>query len=549
MELERRRQALVLEFRRYLAEAGTVNRDEIVERICDLLLELLFADGKDTPIGAKAAAVLLVSITFMILGYQQIVPATAAMVAEGLISDPIVEATASPDLRRFIPENVMGSLSGVKYAPGKTNSSRQGAPNIELSYITLIGAPRMLMHRFPRLLAAEGISGPAVLLTSATSVLEASPAYHIDAGPHYILRPKNAEHDASRSVYRFKWIPDPERGEEPLRYSGAGSRELAARNLTKMVEALVRNGKRSEVYKSIRNFDARDGRVRKAALVVNGYEQARAVKRHIDAYHPEIGRRTKAVVRTLESGEKPSDYITPAQAEALGDDEICDIVVLPMAALGRGINIVFTKPPRERDAAIGSVYFLTRPHPSADDLQLLLSLAGRATQDLDQKIFPREATLKNIADAVRSARRDVYGMAERFLLEPLMASHLGPKLFRPFTANQMVNILQTIGRAMRNGCPVAVYFVDAAWAIKSTLGDLAQPDTERDSMLVQMRAILEECLSHPDLAKREIYRELYGAFLEPMRRIEGVIFPASMRSPEQTVAVNDELAEDTFEEI
>lgn len=38
-------------------------------------------------------------------------------------------------------------------------------------------------------------------------------------------------------------------------------------------------------------------------------------------------------------------------------------------------------------------------------------------------------------------------------------------------------------------------------------------------MLVMMRTILEACLSHPDGPIRELYHELYAAFLEPMRRL------------------------------
>jgi hypothetical protein len=100
----------------------------------------------------------------------------------------------------------------------------------------------------------------------------------------------------------------------------------------------------------------------------------------------------------------------------------------------------------------------------------------------------------------------------------------------------MVAILQTIGRGMRNGCPVAVYFVDAAWAIQSTKD---KPDSGRDSMLVQMRIILEECVNHPDPVIRGIYQELYGAFLTPLRRIEGVIYPESLRSKEELADEED----------
>lgn len=103
-----------------------------------------------------------------------------------------------------------------------------------------------------------------------------------------------------------------------------------------------------------------------------------------------------------------------------------------------------------------------------------------------------------------------------------MASRLGPQLFKAFTANQMVAILQTIGRGMRNGCPVSVYFVDAAWAVQSTK---EQPDSGRNSMLVQMRIILEECVNHPNPTIKAFYKELYGAFLEPLKQVVGVVYP------------------------
>lgn len=526
VDLERLRGTLISEFKRYLAENLNYRRDEIVTRIATPFLGVCFHQSVFLPAGADVAVRLLVAVTFMILGYRRIVPGTRTMVAEGLIRDPPVGGTATDELRRFIPESVMGSLSGVKYSLRHARSSRTDAQNVELSYLTLVGAPRMLMHNFHRLLEAEGsTSGPAVLLTSATSFLEASPAYHVSVGPHYVLSPPKADQDTTYSVYRFKWIPDRERGDEPLFYSGAG--ELGRRNLERMVDALVRGGvSKAEVYKSIRNFDVQHGIQRKAAFVVNSYDQARTIKALLDHHHPEVGRRTKAVVRTILHGERPTDYVTPAQAEALGDDETCDLVVLPMAALGRGINVVFTKGPRVRDAAIGSIYFLTRPHPSADDMQLLLSMAGRDTQDLDEHVFEAHHSLSDIGNEFRSRRERAFRLAKRLLQEPLMASRLGVELFRPFTANQMVNVLQTIGRGMRNGRPVSVYFVDAAWAPNSTRG---QPDTPRNSMLVQMRAILEQCVADPDPVRRQIYTELYGAFLEPLRRVQGLEYPSELR--------------------
>lgn len=526
---------LILYFRRYLAENLIERRDKIVKEITELFLNLCFPDGSP-PIEAEDAVKLLVTVTFVILGYQRIVPKTRTMVAEGFIREPIVESTATPELRKAVPENILGSFSGVKYRFSKALTTRTAAQNVELSYITFVGAPRMLMHRFHQLFESDGgHPGPAILMTSATSFLEASPAYHIKAGPHYLLKPRQSEHDPESSIYKFKWIPDRERRDEPLRYSGAG--DLRERNLQQMVDALVRGGTtKSEIYKSMRNFDVKFGIRRKAALIVNSYEQARVIKKFLNNYHPEVGRRTKAIVSSLKDGEQSIDFVTTSQCEALGDDENCDILIFPMLAIGRGVNIVFTKGPRRLDAAIGSIYFLTRPHPSTDDMQLLYSLAGQVTQEFDSRIFNEKEDLKAIASSWQQSRKNLWQTANRLLREPLMASRLGDELFKPFTANQMVAILQTIGRGMRNGCPVAVYFVDAAWAMQSTKD---KPDSGRDSMLVQMRIILEECVSHPDPVIREIYQELYGAFLTPLRRIEGVIYPNYLSLKEELTDTED----------
>jgi hypothetical protein len=530
--LEQKWETLIRHFRRYLAENLIQPRDQIVEEISNLFLNLCFPGQSPSPEQFDLIK-LLICVTFVILGYQRIIPGTRTMVAEGLIRDPIVAATATPELRRMIPESLLGSLSGVKYSFSTAKTTRKNAKNVELSYIAFVGSPRMLMHRFHRLLEADGDRlGPAILMTSATSFLEPSPAYHINAKPDYLLKSRTVDNKTAKSKYSFKWFPDPKQADEPLRYSGAG--EWRDQNLERMVEALVRGGTRtSEIYKSIENFDnQQDGVRRKAALVVNSYEQARAVKQFLNCYYPEVGRRTKAVVHSLRDGEKPNDFVTTAQCEALGDDDTCDIIIFPMLAIGRGVNIVFTKGPRPLDAAIGSIYFLTRPHPTSDDMQLLYSLAGRATQEFDRRLFEEQDDLNTIAAAWERSRKDLWRYANRLLREPLMASRLGPELFKPFTANQMVAILQTIGRGMRNGCPVAVYFVDAAWAIQSTKD---KPDSGRDSMLVMMRIILEECLNHPDPVIREIYQELYGAFLEPLRDVKGVVYPKELRSAEETL--------------
>ena len=540
-ELESNWNKLTQYFRRYLAENLVKKRDNIVNNIANLFLSICFGN-RELPHLTRDAIPLLVGITFVVYGYQRTVPETRTMVAEGLIKEPLLNPPLSDRLRRFTPENLIGFLSGVQYSFSNARTNRHNSSNVTLAHVTFVGAPRMLMHRFNSLLEADSReNAPAVLMTSATSYLEASPAYHIDVYPDYLLKPKNERENTEHIVpskYTFLCFKDNEIKHEsrPLRYSGAGDKEARNRNLLKMVDELVKNGENSEVRKAIRNFDFRKGIHRKAAFVVNSYQQVRNIKQYIDRKYPEMGKRTKAVVRYLKEGEKSSDYVTTSQCEALGDDENCDLMIFAMMTIGRGVNIVFTKGARERDAAIGSLYFLTRPHPTTDDTQLLSSLAGRATQEFDRRKFLPNDKLTDIYAAWNKARSNIYRDIRRLLEEPLMASRLGIELFKPFTANQMVAILQTIGRGMRNACPVSVYFVDAAWAPQSAMG---KTDSPRDSMLVQMRVILEECLKHEDPVIKEIYEELYLAFLKPLRKIN-VKYPTNLFQSEDSVYADDD---------
>ena len=106
---------LIRHFRCYLAENLIQRRDKIVEEITELFLSLCF-HNEEAPGEADSVIKLLICITFVILGYQRIVPGTRTMVAEGLIREPIVESTVSPELRKILSESLLGSFSGVKYS-------------------------------------------------------------------------------------------------------------------------------------------------------------------------------------------------------------------------------------------------------------------------------------------------------------------------------------------------------------------------------------------------------------------------------------------------
>ena len=454
----------------------------------------------------------LVGVTTVVLHFLTLVPAQQAMVAEGVHRAPLFRQGISDDLAHVMPEALLGRLSGLRFHYDESESRS----TVRLQYVTFRGAPRLLLYRLHHLMRHEGRDrGPAVLLASATSFLAESPTFHIPSGPDLVLRRDDDTAAWRHSRYAFAPIADPEDPRRMLRFSGAplGQRD---RILRAMVDHYA-SGDTPLLERLARDFDG----ARKVGLVVNSYAQVRLAKDWLRRRYPGLASRVIAVTNQIPEHNE-GDWITASQVERIGlRDDWCALV-FPMKALARGVNIVFERGPRRRDALLGTMVFLIRPHPSTESLDLLAGLAGSATLAFDTEVFPAGTSNTEVAAAWARARRDMLRTARRLLRFPLMASRLGP-LNEPFTADIMVDVLQTIGRAMRNGCPARVIFADAAWAPVSATG--GRRDTGETSMLVKMRDILRTRLADPDPVDREIYRALYEPFLYPLERCEGVGFP------------------------
>lgn len=489
-----------------------------------LAIELWERDGNDAAVREVAASLrsvpglssslddetffaysgLLVSVTLVVLQHFGLAPHLRLMNAEGLVSDNVFESRPSRDQMAILPESLIGRLSGVRYT-----ISDEG--NVDVSHVSFAGTPRTLPSRMIRIGEENESGGMAVLLTSATSMLEQSPSFHVQAGPHYVLQRPNAGDGWKNSRYVFLPMLDPSDGRTPLRFSGArmSQRESILKFIT---DELLKGGPLSHVNTAISDNDVVAGVHRKAGFVVNSYEQCELLFRHIEANYPAWRGRVRFLTRATLHGTVDEQAITAAEVEQLGTDRSWDLLIFPMNAIGRGVNIVYQYGPRQNKAMIGSLFFLTRPHPRGDSLQLIQGMVGRASENFDQRTF--EST-KSALDGLRESRRETSRMAEYLLRMPLVSQSLG-QFAEPFVADQMIIILQTIGRAMRGDCPAYVYFVDAAWAPGSARGDT---DNERTSMLVMMQSILSKCLGHPDPAKRECYKNLYQSFSEPMSAI------------------------------
>lgn len=462
------------------------------------------APNMESPLDGEVfshTAGLLTATSLLVMQYFGLARHLPSLIAAGIVKSDVAVSRVSLDMQALVPESLAGRMSGVRYT-----LPENGKPDVEL--VGFFGTPRLLPQRMHAL--SEGHL--AVLLTSATSMLEQSPSFHSMQRPDYVLRRIVNEQDWSGSRYAFLPKYDPRDKSTPLRFSGADMDKRDA-ILLKIVDQLLGDGLRSNVDSAIADNDVQeDGVHRRAAFVVNSYDQCAMLNQHIQARYPAWRNRVRYLTQARPSGQTGPQAVSAAEVEKLGGDDTWDLLIFPMNAIGRGVNVVFQYGPRRNQAMLGSLFFLTRPHPRSDSIQLIQGILGRASAIFDQRSFPDTATALNALD---EERRETRKLVKTLLRTPLIASRLGAHA-EPFVADQMIMILQTIGRAMRGGCPAFAYFVDAAWAPNAAKGVV---DTKSSSMLVMMQDILNQCLNHPDPVAKECYADLYKPFAIPLGKL------------------------------
>jgi hypothetical protein len=487
-----------------LVERFEENYDEMKEAFFGILPH---REGLD-PEEARILFRFLVEVTTVVLQFLALVPAQYAMIAEGVHTERVFGQGVSADLRRNLPESLIGRLSGIRFGY-ETND--RGQRSLRLQYLSFAGVPRLLLYHLSDMLTEDGIKGPAVLMASATSYLAPSPSYHVPVRPNYILR-REGESDAWReSVYAFRPISDPDRPGQYVRVSGAGSERERQHSLRLLTDHFFSGA--DPLVRQLRDDQFDPGR--RTGIVVNSYEQVAFIKAHLRRTSSSA-RRVIGVtsdIRKIPSSER-SEWVSASQVEMLGTRDDWDAIVFPMKAIGRGVNIV-----------LGTVAFFVRPHPTADSLAFTGGLAGQLALRFDRRSIPADADIPGLIKEWRGARDEALDSLRWLLRRPQQISRLG-RMMQPFVADGMVDLLQTIGRAMRNGCKTRVYFVDASFAPNSAKD---RRDTSRTSMIVAMRDVLAELLSSTDPVERELYRLLYEPFLHPLRGCGNVIFPETRR--------------------
>lgn len=419
------------------------------------------------------------------------------------------------DYEPVIPESPMGNVLGFQFRLGERTS--EGDQSGELRFFRCSGVGRELLLALPDLPTVDDRPGPNVLLMSATSWAGTSTRYHVQLPVDAVLRPHDDEVRAILNTTlrtQFLYWPgtSPPR---PLKLSGSGpdDREKVLEHMLNQLAIPDRSLGDAPSMLDSELADIDDPDRRRILLLVGSYAEAKHAARHLDSIPEWSGRVTQLV---SDDTDLDNSWMVLRRGELTKfPDTGSEILVAPLLAVERGHNIVLPG----GKAAIGSVYFLARPHPRPDDIALAIHAindwAVRQTRGAAHTFHTDARTAGNPDRAALAFRRRARQEWNRFLTRQMAWSSLTPDEKISFTWDQLVVMWQVIGRLVRGGVPARVVCVDAAFAPRQA--GFQAVDTPETSLLASMRAILEPYFTDA-ATTTALDRSLVKSLYEPLYR-------------------------------
>lgn len=378
------------------------------------------------------------------------------------------------DYQALVPEAPMGNILALRWA-----DSRNGGASLQLLWVHGIG--RWLLYHAHDMLACEGVQGPHVILTSATSWAPRSSFYHIPIQPTAVLSPPPEDRTALMTS-TLTVMPMKQNG-NPIFVSGrTGTRRHDA--LRQIVTALCQpqDGRHRSVIDELRAELPSDRR--KILFVTLSGVEAGVVAEHVNR-HTNLSAR----VVVPDAQDPGRDGIQRRLIGRFGKDDRDSLAASEMS-IQRGYNILNAND----TAALGAVVYLTRSHPPPFDLAFPLSLVSALA--MSHLMHPPVGEPGMIGELVTGLRRDGRSLWYDIIGRPVQFRGL-PGKYRPaFVANSLVPMSQTTGRSIRGNQRTHVLLCDSAFAERLAVGDTA-PDTGRTSIVVATDLYLMSLLRSP----------------------------------------------------
>ncbi|WP_017535657.1 pPIWI_RE_Z domain-containing protein [Nocardiopsis alba] len=486
-------------------------------RLKQLLTELLGEDGEVTAEIDTYTVLFEFTLMLAVLHHRLNTMTTlwprveAALNLQG--TSNVLSRRPSRDYDPVIPESPMGNVLGFQFKQDE-RVQEGGSRSGELRFFRCGGVGRELLTALPHLPEVDDRPGPNVLLMSGTSWAGQSTRYHLHVPVHAVLRPHRDEVAAIEQTEFEKLILTWPGTAEPLRLSGNPSQQQRDKTLEQMLNRLAVGDPELPEIPSLLEQELENlpkGRKR-VLLLVGSYDQATKAWEHLNRKPEWRGR----VVRLVSDDADLDDTTMTLRRGDVADFPRQDgqILIAPLLSVERGHNIV---QPDGR-AAIGTVYFLVRPHPRPDDISLAVQTihdwAVRQIRGLDPEFRQRAKAAGTPDLAGRHFRARARREWTRLLTRRMSWTSLNSTEKVAFTWDQLVVIWQVIGRLVRGGVPARAVFVDSAFYPQEARNLI---DTPKTGLLVAMREVLRPYIAD-DPSTEPIDRSLVEALYGPLYR-------------------------------
>ncbi len=403
-------------------------------------------------------------------------------------------------LAQVLPSPPTGKLYGFQYIPG--DPWRKDMDGI----LRRMRFPAMgrwaLLHVHDLFFDLDGIVGPHTLLLSGTSWSPLSPVYHIDIRPAGVLTPK-VDKVAQMAVGEWYFTPVEESAGKTVSISGkTGDRRAQA--ISTAAQSLAKRGLLDQILdelalRSKSKFEEWGDRER-VLILTGSYDEAALVGDVILAARSDLA--NQVYVQERQADEHPPRFVSPlrkAERVARGDVQQFatlypkgTILVAPTSSIGRGLNILN----RRQKAAFGSIIFIVRsllpPHDPV--------MQGRGLMHWLQNVEKKQPNFDTYGVAAEALRRRANLKWRELVTDNRPWKDMDTETRRALAATMFTQVWQAIGRGIRGGVPVMVFFIDEKWAPMTARN--GNPDTEETSLLLAMK-------------------ECYRSYIEPGKMIPG----------------------------
>ncbi|VFA96297.1 pPIWI_RE_Z domain-containing protein [Nocardia cyriacigeorgica] len=410
-------------------------------------------------------------ITTLFLQMSNLFPAVDELLGEPGRGASIWRDKPPADYDPLVPEALMGNLMALQWT--RKGTGRTG----DLRLMWVRGVGRWLIHHLHDLLEPEGIEGPNVLLTSATSWMKNSSLYHIDIRPSSILLSPDEDKQALAKS-QMTYTPAMAHG-VPVFVSGRTGTERDDALRTVTAHILRQRPGRPPLLERVRR--TLDSDRQQVLFVTLSGDDAETAATHANLHT------TFAACHVIPDDLEPGEYgLHKRQLPTFGArDE--DVLVAAELAIQRGHNVLN----RRAAAALGALFYLTRPHPPSSDLSFPVSLVNR---DAMTRLLNPAHTADSVADTGAVLRHVERKLWHRLLGELVIFRWLRGEAHAAFVANAFVPMYQTIGRTIRGGTTTQVFLCDAAFAPRNAVRDNDIRDTVHTSLLVAIAQHLDKML-------------------------------------------------------